>query len=74
MKVILTGATGFAGGQALKACIADSSVSEVVALTRRELAPEISSNAKVTVIIHKDFSEYSDELLGELSGAEVCIW
>jgi len=74
MKVIVTGVTGLVGSTVLKQCIKDSRITSVVALSRRELPAEISGDKKVKVIIHEDFSQYPDELLKEMNGAEACLW
>lgn len=74
MKIILTGATGFAGGQALKACIAHPEINSIIVLSRRELSPDLASSSEVKVIIHKDFSTYPDTLIQDLSGAQACVW
>ncbi|KAI9880013.1 MAG: hypothetical protein M1830_005932 [Pleopsidium flavum] len=74
MKVIVTGATGFVGGEVLRQCIRNPAITSIVVVTRKELAPEVSNNSKVKVIIHKDFEEYSEPLLRECAGAEGCLW
>jgi hypothetical protein len=74
MKVILTGATGFVGGEALKRAVAHPGISEVLVLTRRDLAAEQKASEKVKVILHADFAAYPDAVLEQLAGAEACIW
>jgi hypothetical protein len=74
MKIILTGATGFVGGEALKRAVAHPGISEVLVLTRRDLAAEQKANEKVKVILHADFAAYPDAVLEQLAGAEACIW
>jgi len=56
MKVLIFGATGAAGGSALKACLAAPMVEEVRAVTRRPLALE---HEKLRVYLHGDFLDYS---------------
>jgi hypothetical protein len=74
-KIILTGATGLVGSQVLKAAIADHRITSIVILSRRALPnPTLSENAKVTVLIHKDFEVYPPELVEQLRGAEAVIW
>jgi hypothetical protein len=74
MKLIVIGATGFVGGQTLKAAIADERVDEVIAVTRCKLPSEVTQKAKVKVIIHDDFGSYPSTLLDHLKGSEACLW
>lgn len=71
MKVILSGATGFIGGNVLKRLLALPSITSVVALSRRKLDV---SDPKLQVLILKDFLKYDEETLAQLQGAEACIW
>ena len=74
-KIILTGATGFVGGTVLRQAIADPRITEIIILSRRELADkDVKDDAKIKVILQKDFQRYSPELLEQLKGAEACIW
>ncbi|MCJ1251443.1 hypothetical protein MMC30_008676 [Trapelia coarctata] len=73
MKVILTGATGFIGGETLSQLIALPQITSILVLSRRALQ-SLSSSPKVTTVIHEDFSIYPDSLLAKLAGAEACIW
>jgi uncharacterized protein YbjT (DUF2867 family) len=74
MKVILSGATGFIGSEALQQCLKSSSVTSVVALSRRDLPDAVTSNPKLKVIVMNNFTAYPDTVLSELAGAEACIW
>ncbi|MCJ1281721.1 hypothetical protein MMC26_001043 [Xylographa opegraphella] len=74
MKIILTGSTGFIGSEILHQCIQHPDISSIVALSRRELPKDVTSNAKLEVIIQQDFTGYSDDVLKRLAGAEACIW
>ena len=74
MKIIITGVTGFIGGQVLQEAISDSEITHIYTLSRSPIAESLSSNPKVTSIIHTDFSVYSSEVLTQLRGAEACIW
>ena len=74
-KIILTGATGFIGGEVLQQCLAHPSISSVVVLSRRSLPEPLSKHPKLKVIIHQDFSTgYPPDLLEEVIDADVCIW
>lgn len=74
MKVIVTGSTGYVGGEVVHQAIADERITHVFALTRKPLPEDLTKNPKLTVIEHKNFSTYPPELLAQLAGAEACIW
>lgn len=71
MKIILTGATGFAGSEILSHLIAHPGVTQVSCLTRRPLD---ASSPKVTTIIHENFEVYDTSLIERLSDHTSCIW
>ena len=71
MKVILSGPTGFIGSEVLEQCIQNSSITSIVALSRRELPVD---SPKLSVIVVKDFISYTDSVLKEIKTAEACIW
>ncbi|KKK20326.1 hypothetical protein AOCH_002255 [Aspergillus ochraceoroseus] len=72
MKVILTGCTGFVGGEVLRQCIQNPSISSIVVLSRRQLSGPIAQNPKVAVKIMQDFLVYPESLMQDLHGAEAC--
>ena len=74
MKVIITGATGLVGSALVKQCIADERISSVILLARKEPPAEVLKNAKTTFISHQDFSQYPNELLEQMKGAQGCLW
>jgi len=74
MKVILTGSTGFIGQEVLNQCLANPSITSVIALSRRDLPASVTTNPKLKVIIHKDYTIYPDDMLNELAGSSACIW
>ena len=69
MKIILTGATGFVGGEVLAQALKDSSVEMVTALTRRPLG---IANPKLKEIVPENFTDYSH--IAEYLHADACIW
>jgi uncharacterized protein YbjT (DUF2867 family) len=73
MKIILTGSTGFIGGEVLAQCLKNPAITLVVVLSRRDLSKEIS-DPRLKVIIMKSFTQYPDSVLEELAGADACIW
>lgn len=68
MKLIVTGATGFTGGEVLKQALADDAIERVTVLTRRPLG---LSHPKLNELIVKDFTDYSAV---DLSGHDACVW
>lgn len=71
--IILTGCTGTAGSAVLARCIATSTITKISVLSRRPVK-QATGVEKVNVIIHNDFSSYSDEVLLQLKGAMGCVW
>ena len=73
MKVILTGVTGFIGGEVLTQCQKDLTITSIIALTRRSLSESITNDPKVEAIVMEDFNTYSEELVEKMEGADACI-
>lgn len=71
MKVILTGATGFVGGEVLSQLLRYPEVTRVTCLTRR--APG-RSHEKLRILLHSDLGAYSDAQLEQLANHDACIW
>ena len=69
MKILLTGATGFAGGEVLRQLLIDPAVDQVTLLLRR---PSGFSHAKLKEIVLADFLDYS-QVAASLD-ADACIW
>jgi len=74
MKVILSGSTGFIGGEVLNQALIHPSITSLICITRRALPESITVNPKVQTVIISDFANYSDQVLAQLQGAEACIW
>lgn len=68
MKIVLTGATGFAGGEVLRQALADPEIEQITVLTRRALAVE---HAKLRVVIVQNFEDYQGLALEDHAA---CIW
>ena len=78
LKLIITGATGTAGAEAVRQALNHPSISQVTVLSRRPLPSHIvsnpESNPKLKVIQHKDFLSYPPTLLDQLSGHHAVLW
>ncbi|MDX6741658.1 NAD(P)H-binding protein [Actinocorallia sp. A-T 12471] len=70
MRVIVFGASGMVGHGALRACLADDAVTEVLAVVRTPLALD---DPKVRQIVHTDFTDYSD-IQHEFAGLDACLY
>jgi uncharacterized protein YbjT (DUF2867 family) len=74
MKFIITGCTGFIGGEVLSQCLRNPIITSVVALSRRPLPDSVGNDPKLKTVILKDFNSYPVPVLKELAGADACIW
>ena len=74
MRIILTRATGFIGGEVLRQCISNPAITSVLVVSRRDPTEQLMGSSKIKVIHHQDFSEWPPSLLEQLEGAEGCIW
>ncbi|KAK6362645.1 hypothetical protein TWF730_000100 [Orbilia blumenaviensis] len=74
MKVIVTGPTGFLGAEILRQCVASPKITSIIAIARRDLAPEWQAEQKITTLKVNDFGTYSEQDLEVLKGAEGCFW
>lgn len=68
MRLILTGATGFAGGEVLRQALDDPAIEQVTVLTRRASG---RTHPKLHEIIQADFRDYSAV---DFASANGCIW
>ena len=68
--VLITGATGMVGGEALKACLEKEAVGRVTSLVRRHSG---ISHKKLTEVIVKDFLDYSD-LEGHFKNVDLVLY
>ncbi len=70
MRVLLFGATGWAGGGVLKGCLADERVLEVRCVVRR---PIPVPDKRMRVFEHADFLDYRP-LREAFSGVDCCLY
>ncbi|APR82878.1 Oxidoreductase [Minicystis rosea] len=68
MKILLTGATGFTGGEVLKQALSDAAITQVTVLTRRPLGV---AHEKLREAIVSDFLDYRGVPIDD---AGACIW
>lgn len=73
MKVVLSGCTGYIGGEVLTQCLNHPSITSVLVLTRRDPG-NLAENPKAKVIIVKDFTFYDESTINELKTADAAIW
>ncbi len=71
MNVILTGATGFVGKEALAQLLERAEVSKVTSIARRALDV---SHPKLESLVHEDFTSYGSDIVEKLSDHGACIW
>lgn len=79
MKLIVIGATGLVGTEVVRQALSHKSITSVVALGRRPTPPpnNLASGPaldKFKSVTCEDFSNYSDDVKSQLSGADACIW
>lgn len=55
-RVLITGATGFAGASVLRVCLSDGRIAAVTSVSRRPLGIE---HPKLTEVVHADFEDQS---------------
>ncbi|TCR64994.1 NAD-dependent epimerase/dehydratase family protein [Bosea sp. BK604] len=70
MRVLIFGATGMVGQGALRECLLDDGVSEVVTLGRSATGQR---HPKLREIVHADLLDYST-IEGELAGFDACFF
>lgn len=70
MKVILFGGSGMVGQGALKECLRDPGVTEVLSIGRSTLG---TADPKLKEVIHKDFTDFS-ALEPQLKGYDACFF
>lgn len=74
MKIILTGTTGFVGGEVLRQCLLSPRITSIVALVRREMPDQSDAKLKQVIMKDDDFLSYPTSLKKDIEGAEGCIW
>jgi len=70
MKVIIFGATGMIGQGALRECVLDENIEQILVIGR---TPIYNHPPKVRVLIHEDLMHY-EAIESELSGYDACFF
>lgn len=70
MRVLIFGATGSAGGSALRVALASPDVTQVTAIVRRELA---ITHPKLRVATHANFLDFG-AIAPEFTGIDTCLY
>ncbi|KPM39541.1 hypothetical protein AK830_g7019 [Neonectria ditissima] len=74
MKILIVGASGSIGGEALLHCLSHPSISKVVAFVRRDLPANVSDHPKLESVLIKDFSAWPKDVLDAHADAVGMIW
>ncbi|KAL8407722.1 hypothetical protein RB594_006529 [Gaeumannomyces avenae] len=74
MKVLVAGATGLIGSEALLHCLDNPQVTAVVAFARRPLAKSVQGSDKLTTVLMEDFGDWPDDRLEAVKDADAMIW
>ncbi|KAH8718804.1 hypothetical protein HC256_003433 [Beauveria bassiana] len=79
MKLIVVGATGLIGTEVIRQALLHKSVTSVIVLGRRPTPPPESVPAgpeleKFQSVTLEDFTNYTEHVKSQLSGADACIW
>lgn len=76
MKIILTGATGFIGGEVLRQLLQHPSITLITVITRRPLPDELGSPKIRQVMCKQEFEwlEWGPAMMRWVDGHEACIW
>lgn len=71
MHVVLTGATGFIGGEVLRQCLQQTRITKITILSRRALPNTVGEHARIKTVIMEDFTQHSTD---DLNDVDACIW
>lgn len=79
MQLIVAGASGFLGRELIRQSLYLPTITSVIALARRQVTPPEGLGAdadpsKLRSVVIKDYDEFPDEVLKQLTNADACIW
>ncbi len=69
-RIIITGATGLAGSEAVRQALLDEEISVVTAIVRR---PPAIQDPKLNIVLHDNFRDYSS-LTEIFASHDACLW
>lgn len=73
MKLIITGARGFVGGEVLRQSLKNDKITSIVALLRKRI-PQDHPKVKQMLMGDEDWLSYPEAVKKELQGADGCVW
>jgi uncharacterized protein YbjT (DUF2867 family) len=76
MKLIVTGGTGFVGGQVVRQALRSPKITSVVALSRKPIQLEAGTEGadKLNNVLVESYQSYPENVKKELAGADALIW
>ncbi|KFH44121.1 hypothetical protein ACRE_050700 [Hapsidospora chrysogenum ATCC 11550] len=76
MKLIVTGGTGFVGGQVILQALRSPKITSVVALSRKPVRVEAGTEGadKLSNVLVESYQSYPDDVKKALAGADALIW
>jgi uncharacterized protein YbjT (DUF2867 family) len=73
-KLLISGVSGRIGSQVLEQALQNSSISSIIALSRRPLPELAARHDQLEVLVLTDFASYSADVVAQINGADGCIW
>jgi uncharacterized protein YbjT (DUF2867 family) len=73
-KLLISGVSGRIGSQVLEQALQDSSISSIIALSRRPLPELAARHDHLEVVVLADFANYPADVVAQITGADGCIW
>lgn len=79
MKLVVAGASGFVAKEVIRQSLSIPKITSVVAIARRPISapPDLGQSAdasKLHSVVVDNYDTYSDDVSGQLTGADACIW
>jgi nucleoside-diphosphate-sugar epimerase len=80
MKLLVTGASGFVGGECIRLALGNKAITSVIALARKPVeapdnaGPNADTSKLHSVVIDDWMAEYPASVKEQIIGADACIW